>query len=158
MINLLTLIKNLFKIARLLSVDDSGDLRIATLSALGKKQTALLFTPYGLMHNPPVDSLALLWNQQAQSSNGIAMADSPNTRIFKDLKEGEVAVGNYMTGDYLFFNEGGSSELLTNKLNIVTPEVETTGSLIVGSGENAVFVTLLGQIITASNGIIVDVT
>lgn len=117
--NILTLIKNLFKIAKLLSVDDSGGLRFGTVSMLGKTQKVMIFSPYGLMHNPPTSSLSLVWSQQGQESNGIAMADDPNNRTLKDLKSGEVAIGNYITGHYIHFDESGTCHLLTDNLNII---------------------------------------
>jgi phage gp45-like len=107
-VNILTRLKNLFKLGKLLSVDDSGNIRLCTAKYLGKQQQIVLFTPYGLMHNPPVDSLVCIGDQLAQASNGVGVADDPTNRIFKDLKEGEVAVGNYMTGDYVKFDEDGN--------------------------------------------------
>ena len=100
-------IRNLFKVARLLATDDSGDMRIGTISAMGKEQSVFLFTPYGVMSHPPNDSMVMLWNQQGHESNGIGIADDPTNRILKDLAEGEFAVGNYLTGDYVLFNENG---------------------------------------------------
>ena len=116
---ILNCIKNLFKVAKLLSVDDSGDLRFYTVSMLGKQQKVLGFTPYGLMTKPPDSSMVLLWSQQGQESNGIGIADDPKNRILKDLKKGEVALGNYTTTDYLYFDENGNLNVkVSNNLNI----------------------------------------
>lgn len=119
---LLTLIKNLFKIAKLLSVDDSGDLRFGSVSMLGKNQKILLFSPYGLMHKPPSNSLTLVWSQQGQESNAIGMADDPKNRTLKNLKPGEVALGNYLTEHYIFFDENGKCTLITDDLDILVTE------------------------------------
>lgn len=113
------MIKNAFKIARLLSCDDSADLRFASVSFLGKTQKVMLFTPYGLMSKPPADSLALIWSQQAQESNGIGMADDPRNRTLKNLASGEVALGNYTTGHYIYFDENGLCTILADNINIV---------------------------------------
>jgi phage gp45-like len=165
--NPITLIKNLFKIAKLLSVDDSGDYQFMTVKTLGKTQKVMSFKPYGLMSNPPVDSIVSLLSQQGQESNGIGTADDPKNRPIKNMKTGEVAVGNYITGDYLYFDADGSfhlltvagnSDITTNKLAIVAPDVSTTGNLSVGSGDSGVFTSLLGQVITAADGVIVDIT
>lgn len=117
--SLITMIKNAFKIARLLSCDDSADLRFASVSFLGKTQKVMLFTPYGLMSKPPADSLALIWSQQAQESNGIGMADDPRNRTLKNLAAGEVALGNYTTGHYIYFDENGLCTILADDINIV---------------------------------------
>lgn len=113
------MIKNAFKIARLLSCDDSGDLRFASVSFLGKTQKVMLFTPYGLMSKPPADSLALIWSQQAQESNGIGMADDPRNRTLKNLASGEVALGNYSTGHYIYFDQNGLCTIIADDINIV---------------------------------------
>lgn len=117
--SIITMIKNAFKIARLLSCDDSADLRFASVSFLGKTQKVMLFTPYGLMSKPPADSLALVWSQQAQESNGIGMADDPRNRTLKNLASGEVALGNYTTGHYIYFDENGLCTILADDINIV---------------------------------------
>ena len=119
MISIITMIKNAFKIARLLSCDDSADLRFASVSFLGKTQKIMLFTPYGLMSKPPADSLALIWSQQAQESNGIGMADDPRNRTLKNLASGEVALGNYTTGHYIYFDENGLCTIIADDINIV---------------------------------------
>jgi len=99
----------MIKVARLISVDDTGNLRFCMVSALGRPdQKAQLITPYGIMSNPPTDSMAVVLAQQGQESNLLAMADDPNNRTLRDLKTGEIAIGNYITGDYIFFDENGT--------------------------------------------------
>lgn len=132
--NILTLIKNLFKIAKLLSVDDSGGLRFGTVSMLGKNQKVMVFSPYGLMHNPPASSLALVWSQQGQESNGIAIADDPNNRTLKDLQSGEVALGNYLTGHHVLFDQNGTCTLITDNLNIVVDQTLTLNADFIDIG------------------------
>lgn len=116
--SIITMIKNAFKIARLLSCDDSADLRFASVSFLGKTQKVMLFTPYGLMSKPPADSLALVWSQQAQESNGIGMADDPRNRPLKNLASGEVALGNYLTGNHIYFDENGLCTIVAQDMTI----------------------------------------
>jgi phage gp45-like len=111
--NCLRLIKNLFKIAKLLSVDDSGDYQFMTVTTLGKTQKVLSFKPYGLMSSPPAGSMIGLWSQQGQESNGIGIADDPKNRIFTDMAEGEVALGNYITASSIIFDENGDAILAT---------------------------------------------
>ena len=108
---ILNLIKNLFKIAKHLSTDDSGDFRYYTVSALGKQQKVLGFMPYGLFGSPTINSMIHLLNQQAQESNGIGIADDPKNRILKNTSAGEIGLGNFLTGDYVFFDENGDCYL-----------------------------------------------
>lgn len=115
---LLTMIKNAFKIAKLLSVDDSGDLRFGVVSMLGKNQKVMVFTPYGLMSKPPANSLALIWSQQGQESNGIGIADDPANRPLKNLSAGEVALGNYSTGNFIYFDENGLCTIIADDISI----------------------------------------
>lgn len=124
-------IRNLFKIAKLLSVDDSGNLRFAQVTMLGKTQPMMLFTPYGLMSNPPPNSLALVWAQQAQESNLIGMADAPMDRTVKNLSPGEVALGNYSTGNFIYFDKNGLCTIFVDDLKILAEnDIEIIGKNI----------------------------
>jgi len=113
---MINLIKNLFKIVKVLSSEETGNFTFVRVSASGKQQKALLFSPYGLMHRPPENSMGCVWLQNGQESNSIAMVDDPNNRILKNLEEGEVALGNYMTGSYILFNSDGGCEIVANSL------------------------------------------
>jgi phage gp45-like len=121
--NPITLIKNLFKIAKLLSVDDSGDYQFMTVKTLGKTQKVMSFKPYGLMSNPPVNSIVSLLSQQGQESNGIGTADDPKNRIFSNMETGEVALGNYFTGAAVYFSSDG-------KMASASPDANTMFSAV----------------------------
>lgn len=140
-----TLIKNIFKVAKVLSVDDSGDYQFANVSFLGKTQKVMLFTPYGLVSKPPVGSMGLLWSQQGQESNGIGMADDPKTRPLKDLNDGESALVNHITGDYIYLKENGdiavscSGNLVANvagDATLTAVNVEITSTTLTHNGTN----------------------
>lgn len=118
-------IRNFFKVARLIATMDDNDLRVANVQTMGKSQKVMLFTPYGLMHNPPENSMALVWSQQGHESNGIGMADDPANRTLKGLLPGEVAVGNYQTGAYILFDAQGSCKIHANNV-----KVESAGTLM----------------------------
>lgn len=147
--NILNFIKNLFRAAKLLSVDDSGALRLGRVYSLGKNQTAMIFSPYGLMHNPPENSLAIIWNQQAQDSNSIGIADDPNNRTLKNLSPGEVALGNYLTGHYIFFDENGKCKLYTDNLDVIVNQdcLVTADNLVVQVAED---ITITAKNLTAT--------
>lgn len=106
---------NLIKIGKVVSVDDSSDLRQGIISFLGKQQKVCIFTPYGIMHNPPKNSLSTLFCVQGQESNMFSFSDDPKNRPLKNLKEGEFAIGNYKTGDYIYFDEEGNLKGIVSK-------------------------------------------
>jgi phage gp45-like len=110
--NILNRIRNLFKFAKLMSVNDAGGFQYFSVSMLGKTQTVLGFTPYGLMSCPPAGSMVALWSQQGHEANGVGMADDPNNRILKDMVDGEVALGNYVTLAYLLFDKDSGYQLV----------------------------------------------
>jgi len=116
--NIPNMIKNLFKIAKFLSSNDDGAIRLGTVSMLGKDQQALIFTPYGLMHNPPPNSMGLVWSQQGQESNAVCIVDDPNNRTLKNLAPGEVAIGNYTTGNYIYFDNNGLCTIVADDLDV----------------------------------------
>lgn len=124
--NLYNVIKNIFKVAKILSIDDSGDFQYGQVSYLGKEHKVLIFYPYGLVGKPPADSMSLLWSQQGQESNGIGIAGDPKTRPLKDLKDGESALVNHVTGDYVYLKENGDLH------------AKVSGDLIADVGGNSV--------------------
>jgi phage gp45-like len=142
-------IRNFFKVARLLATMDNNDLRIANVQTMGKSQKVMLFTPYGLMHNPPANSMALVWSQQGQESNGIGMADDPANRTLKGLEPGEVAIGNYETGAYILFSADGSCKIKADNIDF-----DCTGTLTATANTS---LSLISPIMT-NNGINVGST
>lgn len=101
-----------------LSSSDSGVTQVAQVSYLGKVANAELVSVYGLSSNAPVGSTVLLFNVQAQEENRAGIANYPGAR-FKNLKAGEVAVGNYVTKSVIKFLENGNIEITgKNDLNI----------------------------------------
>jgi phage gp45-like len=138
--NPITLIKNLFKIAKLLSVDDSGDYQFMTVTTLGKTQKVLSFKPYGLMSNPPADSIVSLLSQQGQESNGIGTADDPKNRPIKNMATGQVGLGNYITASYITFDENGDAILAVPR------------DFLVGSARDATLFASRDVVLFALNG------
>lgn len=105
-------IKSMIRVGRLKTVDDSQSRRFGSVSYMGRSGAPLmLHTPYGLMHNPPTDSFVLLMNLSGQESNLVGIADDPVNRPVKDMSEGEVALGNYATGDTIYFKADGTASV-----------------------------------------------
>lgn len=119
---LINLIRNLIKFARLLSTDDTGGQRFSRVVFHDKDQKVLMFSPYGLMHHPPNDSLVVLFSQQGMESNIVGMADHPKIRTLKGLAQGEVALGNYLTDHYLYFDQNGKATLVTDDLDVLVTD------------------------------------
>jgi len=135
--NLYNKIKNIFKVVKILSIDDSGDYQFAKVSCLGKEQKVLIFYPYGLLGKPPANSMGLLWSQQGQESNGIGIAGDPKTRPLKDLADGESALVNHVTGDYVYLKENGDLHAIVS------------GDLIADVGGNSIATVVGNAEITA---------
>lgn len=101
---------------------DKDKFQTTQVNYLDKTADIEVIYPYGLCGNPPKNSIVLLFNVQAQEENRAGICNLPNKR-FKDLKEGEVVVGNYLTGSYVKFLENGDVKLLSkNKYTIIVEE------------------------------------
>jgi phage gp45-like len=135
---LLRKIKQIVTFSRLVFTDDTGDITVTTgdgLGADGKRIVA--WKPYGLMHNPPVGSLGLRFQQLGQPSNSIAIYDSPATRPVKNLLPGEVAMGNHLSGSYIHFKTDGNIDIVclnefvltsTSNITITAPSTDFIGN------------------------------
>jgi phage gp45-like len=125
-------LQSVVKIGKVISVDDSGDIRTAVVSAMGKQQRVNMMMPYGDMASPPPGSLAIMYAVQGHDSSIVAIADDPNNRTIKGLQPGERAVGNYLTGANIYFAEDGS--------------------VVITSGESTVSIDAEGNIIASATG------
>ena len=153
--NILTFIKNLIKrgtVSR--KTEDSGDYSIAQIKWMSKKVGNVeVLHPYGMSSYAPVGSLALMFNIMGQEANRAAIVNDPKRR-FKDLKEGEVAIGNFLTRSYVKFLENGDIEIVTtNNQNItVTGDSNLTvaGSANITSTGNATITSDAHVVVTAT--------
>lgn len=123
---LLQKIKAIFKIARLVSSDDSGNLQQGVFAYMGSTPKGQIFIPYGVLMNPPEGSQVAVFSQNGQESNAIGLASDPKNRTIRNLEPGEYGISNYITGDYLLMKADGTVELTTSKLTIVTGGVTVT--------------------------------
>lgn len=103
-------LKSLIKMASMVSSDDTGKLRFGQFFYQGQTSKGQIFTPYGFYHNPPDDSLAIIFAQNGQDSNRIAMVSDPNKRK-KNLAKGEAGIENAVTGSFVLMKEDGSIEI-----------------------------------------------
>lgn len=146
--NLIQKIKAIFKIARLVSVDDSGNLQQGVFSYMGSNPKGQIFVPYGILMNPPVGSQMAVFSQNGNESNAIGLASDPNKRTLKDLEPGEFGISNYLTGSYVLMKANGDIEIsseadvkITKAVNIdvtasgiatiTVPEINITGDVTI---------------------------
>lgn len=150
-------LKSLISYAVLLATKDGGNFRISTMRGLNKQGDIVLITPYGFDHNPPVGSLGVVFQIQGNEGNRFAIASYPQKRE-RNLKPGEVATGNNLTGSKVVFKQNGDIDITCNgnininctgDVNIVStgdvnlgglggPAVARVGDLVnVGSGSSA---------------------
>lgn len=118
--NLYSKISNLVKRAVVtLTNKDSGQFAATQVKWMRDKVAITeVVHPYGLSSNAPVNSLALMFNVMGQEENRAAIVYDPKNR-FKELKSGEVALGNFVTKSVVKFLENGDIEITgTNDQNI----------------------------------------
>lgn len=100
-------IRNIVKRARLSLVGDD-DLPFAQSQAEFSGTTAdyQALWPYGIHANAPVDSHLVLFQNEGKADDIFGFATAPALRQ-KNLRSGEVVIGNFVKGCKLFFNEDG---------------------------------------------------
>jgi len=136
--NILSKVYNLVKRAIItLPIQDNEQYQVAQIQYMGKTSTAQIINPYGLDSNMPEGSLLVVFNVQCQEENKVAIGNKSEIR-FKDLKPGEVVVGNPITRSNIFFEANGDITIkgtanvninVTGNINITTPQVNLTGDL-----------------------------
>lgn len=85
---------------------DENDFPHVQTRFLGKKNEVWNLTPYGLFSSPPLRSIGLVFNIQSQEQNRAAILNDFKNR-FKNLKQGEVTIGNTLTRSRIEFRENG---------------------------------------------------
>lgn len=143
---LITAIKNTIKrVVTTAPVKDTGDYPIVQVKYFNRTAFIELLMPYGISSSPPVGSLGSSLNVMGQEENRVGII-SAGKRRFSNLKEGEVAVGNYVTRARIYFKENGDIDLFTP--NNLTGVIEGSMTMSI-TGEvtiNAPLVTINGDV------------
>jgi hypothetical protein len=106
--NIYTKIKNSIKFGFITRfIADDKNIPVVEVSYLGKTGLAELLSPYGLYVGLPKDTQVLVFSVFGVEANRVAIGWSQADRI-KDLKEGEVALGNPKKQTYIKFDENGN--------------------------------------------------
>ena len=100
-------ITNMIKQAYISTVgNDKGKYPVTEITYNGKVTSAVRFSPYGLCSNPPLKSNCIVFTVNSQESLKYALTDDMENR-FNYLKEGEVAIFNYITKSFMHLKENG---------------------------------------------------
>jgi hypothetical protein len=111
--NVLQKIKAFFKFGYVSNIgDDARDLPISQYTYHGEPKDIVTIYPYGFCANAPAK---------------IAFTASGKDR-FKNLKGGEVVVGNFVTGDFVKFNAEQKIEVVSSgSVDITAPAINVNG-------------------------------
>ncbi len=89
---------------------DDENFQTTQANYLGKTKNIVLVIPYGLYSNPKAQSIGLQFSVNGEEEKQFTIPFNPYTR-FKDLKGGEVAVGNPHVSTKIYFKENGDIEI-----------------------------------------------
>ena len=118
-------IRNMIKVCFVTTpTNDSESYPITNVGYFDKEQTAVRLSPYGLYSNPPANSTGILFCAGANEGNTYALVSSDD-RI-KNLAEGEVAVGNPVTGTQVKFDKDGNLIEIIQKNRTITIAEDNT--------------------------------
>jgi len=99
---------NLIKMAVITQASSDGEDYPKTQASYNGKPTSVTrLSPYGICSNPPVKSIGLLFQVQGREGTKLGIFDYMKMR-FKNLKPGELQIGNYLTQASIKFDEDGN--------------------------------------------------
>ncbi len=125
--NILQRLKSMFKFGYVSNIeDDAGDLPVAQYTYHGQAKDIVTIYPYGFCANAPADNLAVVVNMGTTDQKIVFTASGKDR--FKNLKGGEVVVGNFVTGDFVKFNAEKKIEVVSkNSVDITAPDINLNG-------------------------------
>ena len=99
--------------------DDTGSRPELNVSYQGRQIKTYPIYVYGYSCMPPVaQTQAVIAQVSTSDSNTISFPSTPQIR-FKNLQEGEVKVGNYLTNSFVFFRQDGTIEINSTQSVII---------------------------------------
>lgn len=126
--NILNKVLQMIKQAYISSVNNDSNIFPTTeVSYNLKKSKVIRFSPYGLCSNVPANSNVILLSADGQESLKYALSDDMQNR-YKNLKEGEVVLYNYLSGSYIYLKENGDVKVdcKNNEIIDVVGDVDIT--------------------------------
>lgn len=101
-------LKNMIKSGINKGIDDTGKVRRAVYSWLGREsQRAESFVPFGTFGCPQENTRGIVLLLRSQESNAVVLDGDPENRIKKECKPGEFGIGNPLTKSNIYFKENG---------------------------------------------------
>lgn len=143
--NIIEALKRVVRRVIVVSVNkDDKNTQTVRVSYFGKVINVDLFNSYGVASNPPKDGMGVMFEVEGQTDNRIAMIGTPTGIRIKELKEGEVVIGNFKNGTVVRFlddtmdviapntlniNVTGNATITAPQVDIDSPQVNMTGDL-----------------------------
>jgi phage gp45-like len=107
---------------------DSDLFPVAQTTALTKTTRAVAIYPYGFSGHEPNNCAAIIMEVMDESNHLVGHFYDPKTR-FKNLKEGEVQVGNQLKESSIKFDENGDIIITCRNIIINAQTVTINGNL-----------------------------
>ena len=134
---ILNKIRNLIKLGRITNPgDDSGLDAVSQCEYMGKVTNAAMFLPYGISAKAPNDSLLLIFSAGGSSQNSAAIPLSAENR-FRDLKDGELKIGNLVSKCFIHFKENGAIQIKAGTGDAVV-DINENGEIAINGGTEKV--------------------
>lgn len=122
-----------------LPTKNSGTYSSVQVKYLKKSGNAQPIYPYGMLANPSVNSMCLLFNLNAHEDNLAAICYTQKNNYEITLDNSETLFGNPESGSYIRFLANGDIEIKAkNNVTINGVEINTTGKVNLGAGGSAI--------------------
>ena len=94
----------------------------------GKEQQLKQLGMYGISFRPPDNSLGVALKANGYDGEVFVIADRPDIN-FKGLEPGELKIGNYLTGDFVYFKNDGTIVIDASSSAIINANVTVNGTV-----------------------------
>ena len=148
--SLLNKITSMIKIALTTGVmDDTKQFPFMQAQFMTKINDIWFMTPYGFYSSPPVGSLGIVFNIQAQEQNRVGIFNDYDRRN-KNLKEGELELFNTLTKTRITLKANGDLDIFVNNNEIIN--IVGNNTIVIGGNRN---VTIEGnETVTVNAGLV----
>ena len=125
---------------------DANSFQTAQVSYMGRVSDTEILWPYGMYGSVPINSLCVTFAVNGQEENKVTLPARSHKRIRRNLKVGEVGIGNFNTQSEVFFNSDGDVEINAKKNLKITVtgdcEISVSGNVTITGGT----ITLAGNV------------